>query len=269
MTGRLSDVQKTGMSGQPDCPECGGRGVIPKGPFSVQPCKCTVLRLLIRNVDRGWKGLLSAPNLEGSSSLLKTAGRKNDVWLTADKSPLRMHLKHTALRMGANWKFNVVTDADLMTSWLATAGLQGMKILDPDLMATAAPVSLRKLTLVDMVEPPDTLIVLLGVKAARNVAMPEVLAEAISIRQAVGKPMWIVDQPNKPFREGHRAWSPEVRESMNEFEVIRLQSTAKGRMPSVSNLPNEIPNTSSRSSSRRNISSGKGGTRSLKTGGGE
>lgn len=264
----MADTRKTGMSGQPDCDKCRGRGVVENGLFSVEPCECTVLRYLVKNVDRGWKGLLNAANLEGTSPLIDLAKNKGDLWLTADRATLRMHLKHTALRMSPNWRFNVVSDADLMTSWLATAGLAGVKILDPDIMASAAPVSLRKLTLVDLVEPPDTLIVVLGVKAARNVAMPEVLAETISIRQSVGKPMWIVDQPSKPFREGHRAWSPEVRECMYEFDTLRLDSTSKGSMPSVEALTSKTSKPKGRSN-RRNISSGKGRTRSLNTGGTE
>lgn len=265
---RLTKVQQTGMSGREGCPICGGRGVVEIDTFSVKPCECTILRLLVKNVDRGWKGLMSAPNLDGNSPLLKSAQYNQDVWLTADRATLRMHLKHTALRMPHNWGFNVVSDAELMTAWLATAGLSGMKVLDPDLMVSAAPVSLRKLTLVDLVEPPDTLIIQLGVKLARNVALPEVLAEAISLRQSVGKPLWIVDSPTKPFREGHRAWSPEVRELLQEFDLLNLQSTARGNMKPAGELPSEISTTTSKSR-RRNISSGKGRTRSFNTGGGE
>ena len=266
----MADTRKTGMSGQPDCPKCHGRGVVENGLFSVEPCECTILKYLVKNVDRGWKGLLSAPTFEGESPLLKLAKGRRNLWITADRATLRMHMKHTALRMPHNWGFNVVSDADLMTSWLATAGLAGLKIVDPDIMASAAPVSLRKLTLVDLVEPPDTLIVVLGVKAARNQAMPEVLAEAISLRESVGKSMWIVDQPDKPLREGHRAWSPEVRENLYEFEMLTLQSTAKGRMAPVSQIPSEAPKASGgRGRSRRNISNGKGRTRSLPNGGGE
>ena len=263
-----STVQKTGLSGQPDCPICGGRGVVETDLFSVQPCECTVLRLLVRNVDRGWKGLMSAPTLEGQSPLLPLAKQREDLWLTADRATLRTHLKHTALRMPYNWGFNVVSDADLMVAWLATAGLSGMKFRDPDLLRNSAPVSLRNLTLVDLVDPPDTLIVMLGVKLARNEAMPEVLAETISLRQNLGKPMWIVDPPNKPFREGHRAWSPEVRELISEYTVLRPDSTARGRMPSVNELPSNVPSSNRTSrSSRRNISGGKGRTRTFKGGG--
>jgi len=257
------------MSGKPDCEMCHGRGVVPTDTFAVTPCECTVLRTLIRNVDRGWKGLLSAPNLEGKSPLLQTAQDMVDCWVTADRPTFRTHLKHTALRMGPRWKFNVVTDAELITAWLATAGLAGMKMLDPDIMLEAAPVSLRKLTLVDMVEPPDTLIVTLGVKAARNVAMPEVLLETITLRQASGKPMWVVDQPNKPFREGHRAWSYEVQDEMGHFDRHVLTSVARGgEMRPLGEMLTENTDTGkkSRRSSRRSLSSGSGKTRKLNGG---
>ncbi len=256
------------MSGQPDCLKCHGRGVIPKDTFAVTPCECTVLRTLIRNVNRGWKGLLSAPNLDGKSPLLDTASDNLDCWVTADRPTFRTHLKHTALRMGPKWKFNVVTDAELITAWLATAGLAGMKILDPDVMLEAAPVSLRKLTLIDMVEPPDALIVILGVKAARNVAMPEVLLEAITLRKAAGRPLFLVDQPNKPFREGHRAWSYEVQEELSSFERMVLPSLASGgTMKPLENMLSEHAETKGRSrSTRRSLSEGSGKTRTLKGG---
>jgi len=220
-------------------------------------------------VDRGWKGLMAAPNLEGGSVLLEQAQDQENCWITSDRPTLRVHAKHTALRMGPKWKFNVVTDAELITAWLATAGLAGMKMLDPDIMLEAAPVSLRKLTLIDMVEPPDTLIVILGVKAARNVAMPEVLMETISLRKAAGKPLWLIDQPQKPFREGHRAWSQEVRDALSGFRVVRLDSLAQGQMASLDSLL-EQPKTKTTSSRRtRSLSGGSGGTRTLKNGGDE
>ena len=254
------------MSGNPDCEKCHGRGVVPNGTFAVTPCECTVLRSLVRNVDRGWKGLMTAPNLDGRSPLLDAANSNSDCWITADRPTIRTHLKHTALRMGPNWKFNVVTDAELITAWLATAGLAGMKVLDPDVMLDAAPVSLRKLTLIDMVEPSDNLVVILGVKAARNVAMPEVLLEAITLRRAAGKPMWLVDQPNKPFREGHRAWSYEVQDEMYGYEKYALQSTSSGgEMPRLKDML-ETDTAKGRRSSRRSLSSGSGQTRTLKGG---
>jgi len=212
---------------------------------------------------------MSAPNLENGSVLHEEGASQENCWVTADRPTLRGHLKHTALRLGPKWKFNVVTDAELITAWLATAGLAGVKMLDPDIMLEAAPVSLRKLTLIDMVEPPDTLIVILGVKAARNVAMPEVLMETISLRKAAGKPLWLVDQPQKPFREGHRAWSHEVREALSEFQVIRLESLAKGQMTSLDTLLAPETNTSTARRRSRSLSGGSGGTRTLKNGGDE
>lgn len=255
------------MSGHSDCLKCHGRGVVSVDTFSVVPCECTVLRTLVRNVDRGWKGLMSAPNLDGTSILYDQSLDEENCWITADRPTLRVHMKYAALRVGPKWKFNVVTDAELITAWLATAGLAGMKILDPDIMLEAAPISLRKLTLIDIVEPPDTLIVVLGVKAARNAAMPEVLMEAISLRRAAGKPLWLVDQPQKPFREGHRAWSQEVREALSGFQAVKLDPTSHNQMASLDSLLEQPKHASRRNS--RSLSGGSGGTRTLKNGGDE
>jgi hypothetical protein len=231
------------MSGVPGCPDCGGRGVVPdQTPM---------------NVERGWRGLMSAPRIP-ESPLMEVADNGDHAWVTAEGPPFRAHMRHVAVRMGRHWGFKVVSDADLLTAWLATAAAEGAKIIDPDLAARMAPVSTTAITLVDLVDPPELLVVVLGVKAARNAAMPEVLAETITLRMHAGKPLWILDQPSRPLCEGHRAWSREVTELLDEARRIKLEGA-----PSLKSAE-DLVETGTTQRSRRSFSGpSTGGARAV------
>lgn len=113
-----------------------------------------------------------------------------------------------------------------MTAWLATAALKGSEILDADVMFEASEVGLRKMTIADASIPHDLLVVRLGVKAARNQAMPEVLLEAINNRlHQEGKATWIWDQPDAPLAEGHLAFSHAVRDVVKDFIRVSPNSS--------------------------------------------
>lgn len=195
-----------------DCPTCGGTGftVVEDGllgPPTTQVCLCVLRRQLVANIERGMRGLSSADRIEPGTTSLLLKYVKKDLRVTASPPWFASHLRHTAARQRPDWGFRVVTDADLMVAWLATAALHGTEILDADARGEAAPVSLTKLTLVDISQPPELLVIRLGVKVARNSAMPEVLYEALTIRAHAGKPTWLWDQPDSPFDQAHLAFS--------------------------------------------------------------
>jgi hypothetical protein len=202
------------------CQKCYGSGALETekthlGIPIVKPCTCLLAKDLIRNLNRGWAGLSTAPKIESSP----LSGHVGDfLYLTASDEALRAHLRHVALRMGPWWGFKVVSDSDLMVAWLSTASLAGKEILDPD----AATVSSEKATLVDLTEPPELLIVRLGVKAARNSAMSEVFLEAILHRIHIRKPMWVVDQPTRKLDALHMCFSDEVVRALSEWDRLVL-----------------------------------------------
>lgn len=186
------------------------------GVPKTRPCKCLMVSDLIRNMDGAWRGLSKGGRLAEPSPLNGRAGE--NLSITATDETLRAHLRNVALRQGSMWSFKVVSDADLMVAWLSPASLVGKEILDPD----AASVSSEKATLVDLVEPPGLLIIRLGVKSARNSAMPEVLAEAIAHRLHTDRPVWVVDQPARRLDPGHLAFSSEVVELMAGWSHVSL-----------------------------------------------
>jgi hypothetical protein len=208
------------------CDKCYGRGYLDAGADArgiplTKPCPCQIARDILRNVNRGWAGLSSAPKVE-NSPLAEHTG--NDLYITAPDESLRAHLRHVALRAGPYWGFKVVTDSDLMTAWLSPIGLVGKEILDPD----AATVSTEKATLADLVDPPELLVIRLGVKSARNSATPEVLLEALYHRAHVAKPTWVVDQPTRRFDPSHLAFSEDGLHHIQQWERVVLGELQQG-----------------------------------------
>jgi hypothetical protein len=175
-----------------------------------RPCECVLARDTLKNLNRAWRGLSDAPRIAGSPLVEHT---NQCAYITASTDTFRAHLRHVGLKQGRNWSFCVASDAELITAWLGSVGLSGKEILDPD----AASVSMEKLTLVDLVDPPDLLIIRLGVKSARNVAMPEVFLEAISHREHVRKPTWVVDQPMQQFNPNHLCYSESAAEILSQW----------------------------------------------------
>lgn len=204
------------MDAPKPCPRCEGRGYLDDG-LSVhgipqtKTCICQTIKDLVRNLNRGWKGLADAPAIAASPLMPFVS---HNAFVTADDDTLRQHLRFVALRMGPWWNFLVRSDADLMTAWLSPASLLGKEILDPD----SATVSTEKATLVDLIDPPDLLIIRLGVKSARNSAMGEVLVETIAHRAHVNKLTWVVDSPNKRFDPTHLAYSDDVAYTLNRWK---------------------------------------------------
>lgn len=208
------------------CDRCFGTGSLDVGTNDrgvpiTKPCTCQVARDIIRNLNNAWAGLATAPKVD-STPLSEYA--EDDLYITATDATLRSHLRHVGLRRGPMWPFRVVTDADLMTAWLAPVSLIGKEILDPE----AAPVSAETATLVDLIEPPELLVLRLGVKSARNSAMPEVLLEALYHRTHVGKPTWVVDQPSRRFNPSHIAFSDDALNHLNQWEHLVLDDAPPG-----------------------------------------
>ena len=210
--------------GKIDCPLCRGKGVVdlPYDPLAgclvptTRKCTCILARDVLANVERGWPGLTKAAKVP-VSPLRGKEGKS--LWVTAEVPIFKAHLRHAALRMGPNWDFLVTSDADLMKAWLATAVAQAVEIFDADVASTP---TYEFVSLDDLVVPPSLLVIILGVKAAKNKAMSEVLVETLRLRVYRNQPTWIVDQPSKPLQHGHIAYSEMVVAEMDGWPQISL-----------------------------------------------
>lgn len=182
------------------------------------PCRCVWERDVLRNVERGWRGLSRAEPIPESPL---TPHVTKDLWVTATRHHFKEHLRHVAIRQGPTWGFVVVSDADLMDAWLAR--VEDEEVIDGDVeLRRRQPITSRYGALVDMVEPPEPLIIIVGVKAARNSAMPEVLLEALHHRTHIGKSTWIVDQPDYRLARGHIAHNEHVEAWLGSWPHLDL-----------------------------------------------
>ena len=220
--------------GLPDCPQCKGRGVVTAPPKKgvILPrtarCPCILHRDILANTERGWRGLAAADKVPYSPLLGKTT---KNLRITSSTHLFKVHLRHVAVRHGPNWHFAVVSDADLMDAWLAR--VDDKEVYDGDVsQMRQTPVTGRYGALVDLVEPPTLLVILTGVKAARNSAMPEVLLEVIQHRTYRTLPTWVVDHPDHRLAAGHLSFDANVGRALQAWESIKL-TAASGELPSA------------------------------------
>jgi hypothetical protein len=236
------------MSAKHDCPDCEGSGMVRVGepdglPPKYKRCECVLREDLLANADRVMPGLSVAPPVSRSPLADKW---KSNLMIHAPERWFRSHLRHVAIRRPPIWAGRVVSDADLVTSWLASVALKGDVILDPD----SHGVSTQYITLADLVVPPDLLVIRMGVKVARNVAANEVLAEAIMLRKHLQKPTWVWALPDFPLAPGHLFWSDEVGRVMSDFLQI---GAANDQALATPESPTEMPIAPKPTSKKRSL----------------
>jgi len=212
--------------GVPNCSMCGGRGVvdydIPNYPVpGTLACKCVQARDILRNLERGWRGLSRYKAIPKKSAVLHKFLDGN-LRVTASENLLRRHLRRLGQERGPRWSFNVFSDADLMDAWLSRVDEEDIYDADVERIRRTA-VSGRFRALVDLVEPPGLLVLRAGVKAARNAAMPEVFLEALHHRSMADKPTWVVDTPSYPLADGHISFDFRVGDYLEEWEHVFLE----------------------------------------------
>jgi len=221
-----------------DCEQCEGTGLVKalqKGPHppEFERCDCVKHKDVLANVEKGMPGLSNFGKIDKSPLMGKI---DKNLWITSGNNFLK-HLRHIMIRQPPTYTFKVVSDAELVTAWLASISLKGGVIHDAD----AILISTKYMTIPDLVVPPELVILRMGIKVARNSAAPEVLAEAINTRFHEGKPTWVWDEPNHPLNSGHLFWSDDVARTLQHFE--RIQSGRSSSTPSGSNTSSSSKNT--------------------------
>lgn len=200
------------------CEKCNGYGFIQKytgkyGLPEAYPCDCRIDKSVNVQCERAWTGLSKIPPKKKSALNGKL---EKDLIVIADKSSLSLHLRSSIWNLRNPMKFvKVVSDATLMSAWLSNLTLANSEIYDPDFQR-----DLRVGSLEDLAESPHLLVIRLGIKMARNSAMPEVLVETIELRQHLSKPTWVVCEPDRPLEEGHLSWSRAVEDSIDGWDRV-------------------------------------------------
>jgi len=207
----------------PACPECGGRGFIYKSSMldGGSYCECTLDGLRLDNMNRIWPSLPDAKEVKRFREK-PDLGRfiQSSAWITAPVPLFKAHLKGLAYNMPTIWHARVRTDAELLDAWFGTAKAQGVKIFDLEIEKS----TVRAIDIRDLVEPPDLCIIVMGVKKLPNKEAPGSLGEAISYRAHLGKPTWVVDQPDLPLDGTHRFFSGEIEQLMRKWPHATLSA---------------------------------------------
>lgn len=212
------------MYGNPKCPVCHGRGRLNlpnppgyKGPPSLGLCRCVLVKEVLLNLERGRTGLSKARRVPRSPLLTRVS---ENIRIVADEAWFDAHLRHVVLRQPPRWDFRVVSDADIVQAWLATAAAKGMEIFDANVRAAQETHSLTYMTLSDLAKSSALLIVRLGVKTAPNKEAPNVLLELIYTRKNEGLPTWIWEGPRNRLEVGHICWSEFVEAEVGHWERV-------------------------------------------------
>jgi hypothetical protein len=120
------------------------------------------------------------------------------------------------------WDAKVRTDAMILDSWFGTLKAQGAKIYDVEIEKSI----LEAIDIRDLVEPPELCIFVMGTKRLPNKEAPNSILEAIGYRRHVGKPTWVVDQPDHPLDQMHHLFYSETLESwLHKWPHIFLHPT--------------------------------------------
>ena len=205
--------------GWADCPACYGRGAVSvKFPGMItpatKPCLCVTERDRLLNMERRWKGLahvtpVTASPLQGFELL--------NLRITSRQGTLKSHLHYLAKHQIPDWNFAVESDRELAKAWLYTKRMTG-DAYDPDVALTEP----KYLSLEDLSDHADLLVVCLGVKAARNSASPELLVDVCQGRDFLGKPTWVVDEPFNLLQTGHLSHSDNVDALFEDWTHLEL-----------------------------------------------
>lgn len=213
----------------PNCPKCKGAGFIYPKSLLVLPgekggryCDCTMDSLRLLNMESVWRGLSKVreiPGLRDDPPLRKLVDR--NLWITAPDPVFQAHLKAVAYQMMDMWDAKVLGDNELPASWLGTARASGAKIFDVEVDKSTS----KYLTIEDAVVPPGLCIIKLGVKHTPNKEAANTLLEAVGIRQHMGKPTWIVDQPDSRVdADWHRFYSPTLEGWLRHWGHVELRA---------------------------------------------
>ena len=208
----------------PNCPDCGGLGFI-YGESMLdggRSCHCMMDALKLQNMERMWKSLSAAreiPGLRERPPLKPLVG--HNVWITSKDVVFRAHLKALAFSKSTMWDARVITDKDLPDAWLKTAKAQGHKIYQSEIENHDN--QFMAMDIAELVEPPELLILKLGVMQTPNKELYSCVLETVTTRMHIGKPTWIIDQLDQRIDDmSHRAYSEKLESILSHWWHIGL-----------------------------------------------
>jgi hypothetical protein len=215
------------------CPTCKGVGFLYHEETDVSElCNCKIAEMMISHLG---KNIARAPTIL-ESPLFKLPLKSGDpvvldrtkdnlfircVWLD-----LLSHLKLCLWSKGLNFRFHIVTDERIKSVYVGNEAYKARSKVSRDDLVTNNSIA-------DLVMGDYSLVLIrLGFNGHKNIAAPGVVKEALMMRDAAGKPTWIIEEPlSSSFQYGHFTWSEDLQAYIDQnFTVIDMLRPDDNRM---------------------------------------
>lgn len=217
------------MIGREGCQMCGGEGLIQVDDLNTRLCMCAYAKRMAEHLGPEISqtlNILSSPlyvrNEEGEPTDLT----KQNVFIRGPWPELLPHFKFVLGLKGLQFRVLITTDEKLKTIWL---GYESYKAKSRDERDQGDVIN----SLSDHITSANLVIIRLGHLGYKNIAMAGILKEALMHGQVARLPIWLVDEPDNPFQEGHLSHSWEVENYITTHFKTRLDLT--GSIPALSN----------------------------------
>ena len=211
----------TRSPGNPACSRCRGVGDVQIEGVWVH-CVCVARLSKVQRVRACWPPdvLRAAGRNEVRQSALDGRLREN-LRIRAERGVLVSHLARAVVASGRIELVRIASDADLVDAWLANVG----DLRDGEAVGHRGEQEARYRNVSDLVAPPKLLVLYVGVRAARLADLPDLILEAIQVRQQRGLATWVVDTVDRPLAEGRcPAWREDLAAMLAGWPTVRLNS---------------------------------------------
>ncbi len=211
----------TRSPGNPACSRCRGVGDVQIEGVWVH-CVCVARLSKVQRVRACWPPdvLRAAGRNEVRQSALDGRLREN-LRIRAERGVLVSHLARAVVASGRIELVRIASDADLVDAWLANVG----DLRDDEAAGHRGEQEARYRNVSDLVAPPKLLVLYVGVRAARLADLPDLILEAIQVRQQRGLATWVVDTVDRPLAEGRcPAWREDLAAMLAGWPTVRLNS---------------------------------------------
>jgi hypothetical protein len=193
-------------------------------------CICLEKQLLLNFLgpeifsSKPLRSSLYQPTLNSESNEIEGDRTEDNLFVKGSWRVVCQHL-HWVLagkrRFSPKFTFKIVTDRNLLDVWLGNEAYKAKSKEVRDDVETNNSLS-------DLLSDATLLIIKLGCIWHTNKAAANVLKEALSTREFLFKPTWLIEGTEQLFGEGHKTYDDEVATYIDDkFDIVDLGSSAK------------------------------------------
>jgi len=200
------------------CDLCGGLGWITVNDLTRSKCRCAYARELKAHITKDVAMALSLESSPFYEEGVTDLTQFNLFIKVADIPALLPHLKWVLTFKGLSFKTARVTDAQLKEVWVGDQSYAMRSKKERDDVVTFN-------CLADLIGAEYHLVIIQLGYVRKNVRLPDIILEALMLREALGLSTWIVEQANFPFVYDCPAFSAALDRYITEnFEVLTIKT---------------------------------------------